>query len=1042
MGLAKGLYERLVDEALREGLAGVLGDARTRPVQGAEIPFVLARHLSKSILRAFRRLSEDDDQGLRVELANEILRLTSGKTGAADLLQGLVKAPLTELQEVFPDDGHEGGLRLVRPDTPVSVGCILTGSRLDPTLESQVRKEMASADRVDFLCSFIKWSGVRTIRQSIEEFCGRPDTQLRVLTTCYTGATELKAVEFLAALNQAGVRVSYDTKHTRMHAKAYLFHRKSGYSTAYVGSANLSHAAMTDGLEWVVKVSEAEAPHLWEKLNATFDSYWNDAEFRPYSGDERERLATALAAERGAGAESSTILFDLKPHEFQQEILDQLEAERQELGKKRHLVVSATGTGKTMIAAFDYRRFARSEPSGGKPPRLLFIAHREEILKQALQRFRYVLRDMNFGDVLFGGVQPTSLDHLFCTIQSYNSRGLSEQSPEFYDYVVVDEFHHAAAPSYQALLEHVKPRVLLALTATPERSDLKDVFAYFDGVASAEIRLPDAVNRKLLCPFQYFGVSDTEDLSDVRWVRGAYDQSELSIRLSANRLRAQLVVDKVREITADVRSARGLGFCVGVEHAKFMAAFFTESGVPAEVLSAESPREVRESVQGRLIRREINFIFTVDLYNEGVDIPEVDTVLFLRPTESLTVFLQQFGRGLRHSEGKDLLTVIDLVGRQHEAFRYDHRFRALLNDASRDVEEELERGFPHLPSGCSITLERTAREEVLRSIRRAVIRNKQSLRRAIAELSGLLGRAATLADVLTAHGMSVEEFYARDISCARLLVEAGRRADFAEADEERMTKGLKRLCHVDDPAWMRAMLGWFDGNEREAISEERSAVEYRHVTMMHMSMWSRTMQMETARDSVERLKANPVLAAELRELLAWNLRHVKHARMGLDLPFPCALALHCRYTLYEALAGLGHWTMKDQPEFREGPLHLKSIKAHALFVTLEKTDKDYSPTTMYEDYAISDRLFHWQSQNATGEDTETGRRYRDHETIGHTIMLFVRESKHSLVGAAPYFFLGPARYVSHTGSRPMSIVWELRHAIPAGLTRGLRRAIS
>ena len=1045
MRLPTGIYERLLDVAT-ERLIGEPGadNVSVRPLQSAETPLAFARHLLRSLQSAFRRLPEDDGQRLRVDLANEILRLACDRTDAKDLLDRLLAVPPTELLEVLAADavGTQGGRRLIRPDTPLSAGCILTGSRLDPTLESQIRKEMVTADRVDFLCSFIKWGGIRTLRQALEAFVAQPRSSLRVLTTCYTGATDIKAVDYLAALPHSKVRVSYDTEHTRMHAKAYLFYRKTGFSTAYVGSANLSRAAMTEGLEWVVKISEAEAPHLWEKLTATFDSYWNDPEFPEYSAAERPRLVSALAAERGSPGSESAIVFELSPHEFQREILDQIEAEREELNKARHLVVSATGTGKTMIAAFDYRRIARAVPPGSRRPTLLYVVHREEILKQARNKFRHVLRDMDFGDLLAGGAQPASLSHLFCTIQSYNSRELWKHPPEFYDYVVVDEFHHAAATSYQRLLAHVHPKVLLALTATPERADLKEVFAYFGGSASAEIRLPDAVNRKLLCPFQYFGVSDTEDLSDIRWVRGAYDPEQLSLRLSANRLRAQTVVDKVQEITTEPRLARGLGFCVGVEHAKFMAAFFTEAGIPAEALSADSPRDVRDSVGARLVRREINFIFTVDLYNEGVDIPEVDTVLFLRPTESLTVFLQQLGRGLRHSDGKDSLTVIDLVGRQHESFRYDHRFRALLTDASSKIEDEVEGGFAHLPAGCSITLERTAREHVLQSIRHAVIRNKSGLRRAVSELGGMLGHAPTFAEFLTAHGMTAEEFYSREISFSRLSAETGRRPDFADPDEERLTKGLARICHADDPRWIRSLLGWSGESAATAPVEAPSNSEYRHAVMAHMSLWSRAQPAETARGTIEHLRANPVMAAELSDLLRWNLQHLLHVCPLLDLPFPCALSLHCRYTLHEALAGLGHWSLNKQPEFREGPLHMKSVRADAFFVTLDKTDKDYSPSTMYEDYAVSDRLFHWQSQNAIGEETETGRRYREHESRGHTILLFVRESKHSGVGAAPYHFLGPARYISHTGSRPMSIVWELRHTMPAVLTRGLRRAIS
>jgi HKD family nuclease len=280
-----------------------------------------------------------------------------------------------------------------RPDTPLGLGCLLTGTRLDPSLVSQLRKEIQTADRVDVLCSFIKWSGIRILEEALRAFAGKPGTRLRVITTSYLGATDLKAIDLLRSL-PAEVRVSYDTHRTRLHAKAYLFHRDTGFGCAYIGSANLSHAALTDELEWNVKISQYESPHLWNRVTATFETYWNDAEFTPYDPADRPRLQAALAQERiSAEAPTQPLLFDLRPYAFQQEILDRLDAERRVQGRDRHLVVAATGTGKTMIAAFDYRHWSREAAgAGGAKPRLLFVAHREELLQQSLATFRAVLR--------------------------------------------------------------------------------------------------------------------------------------------------------------------------------------------------------------------------------------------------------------------------------------------------------------------------------------------------------------------------------------------------------------------------------------------------------------------------------------------------------------------------------------------------------------------------------------------------------------------------------------------------------------------------
>jgi HKD family nuclease len=295
----------------------------------------------------------EDRLARQVEMVNRILR----ELEAADSEgERRLSAPPHRLLSVWPT-GPLAGVKPERPDTPLALGSLLAGTRLDPSLVSQLRKELASADRVDILCSFIKWSGVRILDDDLRAFTAKPLTRLRVLTTSYLGATDLKAVDLIESLPNTEVRVSYDTHRTRLHAKAYLFHRESDFGSAYIGSANLSHPALTEGLEWTVKVSQYESPHLWNRVVATFETYWEDREFERYHQAERPRLKQALEDEQSVESSGpEPFPFELRPWAFQQEILDRLDAERRVQGRDRHLVVAATGTGKTMIAAFDYRR--------------------------------------------------------------------------------------------------------------------------------------------------------------------------------------------------------------------------------------------------------------------------------------------------------------------------------------------------------------------------------------------------------------------------------------------------------------------------------------------------------------------------------------------------------------------------------------------------------------------------------------------------------------------------------------------------------------
>ena len=581
---AAGLHDALIDAGLDVTLAALAAGLATRePLDPDDAPAAFAQHLEHLLASTLSRLKGKDAAAKRARLVHLVLQAVADARGE----------PTDPLR--FPDPVE----RLLaihaaaplaaepRPDTPLARSALLTGTRLDPSLASQLRAEIAHADRVDFLCSFVKWSGLRLILAELEALTATPHPdggpRLRVISTSYMGATDPEALARLLRLPHAEVRVSYDTKRTRLHAKAYLIHRVTNFGSAYVGSANLSHAALSEGLEWTTKISQHELPHLWARTTGTFETYWNDPEFKPLDEDGLPRLKASIVAERGGvdGRSASSTFFDLRPYPFQEEILDTLAAERANRDKHRHLVVAATGTGKTVVAAFDYRRFCEQHPGptpGGRP-RLLFVAHRREILDQALDTFRAVLRDHNFGDTLAGGEPLTQTDHLFSTIQSFHSRGFADLPPEHFDYVVVDEFHHAEAATYAKLLDALEPRVLLGLTATPERADGGDVLRRFGGETSCEVRLPDAIDRRLLCPFQYFGVTDTTDLSAVAWKRGGYDLAALDGLYTGNDVRARLVVDKVHEYLLDPAAARGLGFCVSVAHASFMARFFCEAGL-------------------------------------------------------------------------------------------------------------------------------------------------------------------------------------------------------------------------------------------------------------------------------------------------------------------------------------------------------------------------------------------------------------------------------------------------------------------------------
>ncbi len=1036
--LHPGLYEQVINNKLDSELSEV-SEARqsTAPIDKAESSKVLAQYLTEVVQQGLDNVADNGgDLSAQIALTNQIVELIQNTTKEADFAAMGVAQRAEQLLALLRENDPrlilgKTAKDVVRPETSVAHSSLFTGAIHEPQMFSELKKEIGSADQIDMLVSFIKWSGLRLIMDELREFT-QNGGQLRIITTSYMGATDIKAIEELSKLHNTEIKVSYDTKRTRLHAKTYVFYRDTGFTTAYVGSSNLSNAAISSGLEWNVKVTAKDLPSTIQKITATFDSYWHSNEFEFYQENERERLFRALRAERTMGDGSSrAFVFDIHPYPYQQEILDKLHAEREVQGLNRNLVVAATGAGKTVISAFDYRRFCKEHP--GQRNRLLFVAHREEILKQSRDTFQGVLKDPNFGELFVGSYRPEHLDHLFISVQTLNSQALCDSLPaDYYDYIVVDEFHHAAAPTYQKLLNHFQPKILLGLTATPERMDGKSILDYFGGRTAAEIRLPEAIDRKLLCPFQYFGVADTVDLDDLRWTRGGYDKSQLTNLYSLNRYiaerRADHIVRSLNKYATDMAAVKGLGFCVSIEHAKFMAEYFNNAGIPSICLVGDSNDEERHTAKKRLVAGEVRFIFVVDIYNEGVDIPEVNTVLFLRPTESLTIFLQQLGRGLRLSDGKDCLTVLDFIGQANRKYNFEDKFAALLSNTKHSVEYELKHGFISAPKGCYIQLEKKAAKAVLNNIRSS-FGLKSGLVNRIATFEEDSGLPLTLANFVRYYRLDIRSIYAK-YNFSRLCVTAGVREDFEEPVETALTKAFGRLSAIDSRRWIRFLLDILPKLDDTDFGK-LTMVAQRMLQMFYITVWGKSAPSwddEEVLDNLYALADSPVMLAELQELLLYKYDRIDFIDAPVHLGFDCPLDLHCTYTRDQLLVAMD---FMNPNSVREGVKWLPEKQIDVLFVTLNKSDKDYSPTTMYNDYSINETLFHWQSQSTTTDTGSVGQRYINHRKRGSKVLLFVREFKNGVVGAAPYTFLGTVNYVTHTGSRPMNITWKLDHPIPA-----------
>ena len=1039
-----GLYEQIINklfEVKLEQLDSKRYYVGKKQIDSTNVAKYLSRYLYGLFEQVFSQLKQDEETVEKaVGIANSIIKSLARDFYLEDndLLSAkteILTAVIDKTKFEFPDIAER--LQEITPITSLVNSSLFTGSSKQVTMESELKREIQSADEICLLVSFIKRTGINLIYNQLKSFTDS-GKRLRIITTTYMGATDFQAVKKLSALENTEIKISYNSSIDRLHAKSYLFLRNTGFHTAYIGSSNLSEAALTEGLEWNVKVTQAELPNIIKEVRHTFESYWEDNLFETFiAGRDDERLKDALAGIKEENPIDYNVLDLIRAHDYQDAILEKLKMEREVFGHYRNLVVAATGTGKTVIAAFDYKRFRETN----KRANFLFIAHREEILKQSIKTFRTVLQDENFGDLWYGGVEPTSLTHLFASKDLLNNRLYTiDLADDFYDYIIFDEVHHIAADSYRKILARFKPKILLGLTATPERMDGEDITQDFDGRISAEIRLDDALNNNLLAPFHYYGITDSVDLRDVRWQGGKYVISELSKVYTYNDQRTGLILHKIEEYLSDYNHIRALCFCVDVEHAKNMAAKFQLAGLKAGYLVSDNGSE-RAKWYRLLKERKINFLFVVDMFNEGIDIPEVDTILFLRPTESLTVFLQQFGRGLRKAEGKEFVTILDFVGHCNKEFNYTDRFRRLIGRTSMGVAEEIEKDFPHLPLGCHITLESKAKEYIMENIRASI----GSFRKARVEnwvrtFKNDFDKPLTLTNFLTLHQIPLEKFY-KVFSWNALMADTGISYQRSRFEIQLRRAVYKKWLSTDSFTYF-SFIERIAHQRMQVNVQEFNNIEKQMALMLYYDLFQNAGYYNSLQNMFNDLATDNLFCNELKEVMGMlkdRCEAYEKPDNSVLMGFP--LKLHGVYTKDQIFVAIGTSTLEKKSSNREGAERNKQRNIEAMYVDIIK-DREEGSNTNYNDFAINETLFNWETQNKVSPDTQTGKNYINQT---QTMLLFVRqqdsfpEDKGRTMG---YTYLGEVKLEKWQGARPMEIVWRLKTPMPASFFKIARhRAI-
>ena len=1023
MILREGVYENLITNELQQDMkqAEIEGlVCKQEEIDKAESPSMLTEHIAKIIRN---RLS--DEKLTKEEKTAFINRLIDSLEENSDekIINNnrMLAAVISKPEEATLNATKQ---TLIRPLTGFRTSSLFTGGQSAVPLNAEIERDIASADRINLIVSFLKLSGINLFYDQLKKFCTQPNHKLRIITTTYCGVTDAKAVERLAALPNTEIRISYHAKIERLHAKAYIFERNSGYSTAYIGSSNLSKSAQTDGLEWNIRVTNTENPHIIKTALATFNLYWNSQNFEDFKEGGVEKLYKELDKQRNPQElqTGSLVKYTILPH--QKQILDRLIAIRDE-GIKRNLIVAATGTGKTVISAFDYKLFAENNPQEN---RILFVAHRQEILTQSRNTYRSVLCDANFGDVWVGQYRPSNgIDHLFISVQTFNSKFeeiFSTLPTDYYHYIVIDEAHHLVADSYRKILEHFSPQLLIGLTATPERMDGVSLLPDFDNQISAEIRLPMALHEGLLTPFQYLCISDNTDLTDNDLMQGnRYIATKLSEKL-CNKERVGLIIDRLKFYLPDEQKCKALGFCATKEHAQYMAECFTTYGFNADYLTADR-NDVRNILNQKLAKGEINYLFVVDIFNEGVDIPEVDTVLFLRPTESLTIFLQQLGRGLRLAPGKQQLTVFDFVAQLNNKYDFTSKFRSLMIRKDESIIDQIKEGFTLLPHGCTIHMEEKARQYVLEKITDAIY----DKRRLVQELRSY-DHVPTLKEFLDNNGQDIRLIYKGKRCWSSLKREAGLCSYTNDENAKRFQNNLSNLTHTNTASYLHFVLKIVSNLDAIHFTDER---EHTYGMMLYYTLFGEKISkigVNSVEEAIGRLKSFPIFINEIKEICEYLLANIEIRTFAVGEGMPLALEQYGIYSREEIFTIFGCQNAdKKMQGYVAGIYNVKELNTELFFVTLNKSEKDFSATTMYDDYIVSENQFHWKSQN-TDTHQGSGKRFVQQAINKKKFVLFVRETtKDGFGNTNPFYCFGLIDYISSYDNKPMSIDWRLHHPI-------------
>lgn len=914
-------------------------------------------------------------------------------------------------------------------------------------LLNELKKNLSECKRFYFSVAFINFSGLQLLLDSFKEL-EEKGIKGKIITSTYLNFTEPKALKKIKEFSNLDLKIFIANNKKGFHTKAYIFENQEDYKII-IGSSNITQRALKSNIEWNVKVISKkedkfscevikEYLELWECTSFVDDKFLNS-----YNNFIKEIRKT----------EKKTLEFKnyeiIKPNYMQNRAISNLNRLRLQ-GEDKALVVAATGTGKTYMSAFDVINY--------NPKRMLFLVHREDILKGAEATFRKLVKNKNkTTGFLTGTKKDIGADYIFSTIQSMNNNLDSFKKDEF-EYIIIDEAHHVSSPSYKKVMKYFKPKFLLGMTATPERCDNESIFEIFNENLALEVRLSEALENELIVPFHYFGITDIEgvNLKDV----DINNVSELTKKLKVNE-RVDFIIDKMNFYSYEGEKCKCIGFCVSIEHARYMAEEFNKRKIKSIYLTGKNSPEERKTYIRALESEndDLKVIFTVDIFNEGVDIPSINLVLMLRPTNSPIVFIQQLGRGLRKHSDKTFLTVLDFIGNHNKAFLI-----ALALNGSRYYDKDslkvsVSTQFDNIPGCTNIQMDRIAQERILEQLNNENFNSMKYLKEEYLEFKKLNGGKVPylLLDYIKYDGapeplrfLNKDKTYIGFVSRMekdeelqkllqnqifyKILKEFSSKLPLKRVYEfsiikyliyneyinlnEAKSEILKHINHIDDISIVHA----FNVLNQEYYDSGQLKNNIRCFNLDNRIL--------TVTDEFKNIINNKKYRVYIEDVINYGIiRYEKEfGEEYYGVPF---LKLYEQYQMVD-IALLSNYT-KIHSSFRGSGL-LSNGREYFLFIDLNK-EQDIKESINYNDKFINRETFQWQSPNSTSQESDRGKNIIYNKERNINLHIFIRKYKTIDRIVQPYIYIGKGDVEEFYGEKPITTILKLQNEVPSGIYR-------